>query len=606
MTYDHELKIGSETKRLSLAQREDGTKYYSVIEETPQYRNPLRFIQENWIGGHGQVDFRIPDKYFEGQSIDTTVDGKVILGPEIIEVKENDASNIEAPVAFAWYPAVSNLYCATGTKVYVFDATNVNLVAMNASPANISDLKIHNLVMYAARSNVGAYQWSSNGTDFQATDLVANTFNKFMTSPNAAGTATVLWGSTNPNQLRSTTDGQSVANGGSAWTSPAYIGDTADNINNLFLVNDKLMVGKSDGLWHYDSDGGTHQLMSDLRISRSTDNFKYITDWQAGVYFSLLRSMGEITSYNSYEPMGPLYGIDDIGKVGDIVGVTADKDNLFIAVDEGTNTIIYKGRERRTPDGLRWEFCPFVFLGTKACATISIVQHSSTDRRLWFGYGVNAAFVRLSDNPTADTNYRFCANGWARMSYDLGTNLYWDKLYQSIITQTINCVANQDVIVSARKDTETTANAITNAIISNGMTMTNLISPINCNRVQFQLNLRTATNTKTPEVSYFEARGTERPETIRIHEAVYLLGDEPTRRTETIRTFLRGGRTSKTLIKFADLRYGDKTAGTSSGDYVWTVMEPGYPQEIELTHTKSKQPEMGVKVRLREVNYTIS
>jgi len=130
-----------------------------------------------------------------------------------------------------------------------------------------------------------------------------------------------------------------------------------------------------------------------------------------------------------------------------------------------------------------------------------------------------------------------------------------------------------------------------------------MTSAINCNRVQFELDLRTATNTVSPEITYFEARGVEKPETIKVHECVYSLGDSTSRRTKAVRTFLRGARTTQSLIKFADLRYGDDTATTS---YVWVVMQPGYPQEVEVFQGKGKQPELGLKVRMQEVSYTVS
>jgi len=115
--------------------------------------------------------------------------------------------------------------------------------------------------------------------------------------------------------------------------------------------------------------------------------------------------------------------------------------------------------------------------------------------------------------------------------------------------------------------------------------------------------MATGTNTKTPELSYFEARGIEKPEIIRIHDATYRMGDTASRRAKTIRDFLRGGRTSTSLIKLADLRYGDTTGGTT---YAWVVMEPGFPQEVEIVYEKGAQPELGMRCRMREVSYTIS
>ena len=111
------------------------------------------------------------------------------------------------------------------------------------------------------------------------------------------------------------------------------------------LQNNKLMVGKEDNLFHVDSNGGVHPFRDDLKINSSTNNYKYVAEWQTSVYHSEARGMAEITAYNSYDVMGPLFGIDDINKVGDIVGMAGDKDWLYVAVDEGTNTIIYKGRE---------------------------------------------------------------------------------------------------------------------------------------------------------------------------------------------------------------------------------------------------------------------
>ncbi|GAH23470.1 unnamed protein product, partial [marine sediment metagenome] len=105
-----------------------------------------------------------------------------------------------------------------------------------------------------------------------------------------------------------TTDGTVKAGAGTGvdWSSPAYIGDTSNNLTNIFLVNDNLMQGKEDNLWHYDSDGGTHPLMNDLRHNRSATNFKYVVEWQTAVYFSLVTGLGKISSYNSYSTVGPL------------------------------------------------------------------------------------------------------------------------------------------------------------------------------------------------------------------------------------------------------------------------------------------------------------
>jgi hypothetical protein len=312
---------------------------------------------------------------------------------------------------------------------------------------------------------------------------------------------------------------------------------------------------------------------------------------------------------------------DDIGDFDLCVGIAGDKDNLYVAMEAHTNIFpysfpwtfttssdnfvtIYKGVQRWAGNALRWEWCPWVNVGSNTCNVLAICQHTDTDRRLWFGYGNNAGYVNIVKTPTAtDSTARFASPGWLRMSYTYGTDPYWDKLWQSIVTETEGCAPGQTVTPKYRKDTDTSATALTSAITTNGVVKTNLTSALSCNRIQFEVHLATDDDTKTPEVRYFQARGIEKPEVIRIHEAVYRVAGKPSISTETLRDFLRSGETSTSLIKFADLRYGQSTGST---DYVWVVFEPGYPQEVEITHEKGRKPELGIKVRMREVSFTIS
>jgi hypothetical protein len=324
--------------------------------------------------------------------------------------------------------------------------------------------------------------------------------------------------------------------------------------------------------------------------------------------------MCEITANDQIDFMGPLTEIDDIGKVGTCVGLTADKDFIYAAFDEGTNTIIYKGREITRTIGnyetLRWEWCPFIFLSTNACSSITVCQHSASDRRLWFGYGANAGFVILSDDPVADSDYRYTSSGFVRIPYIYGTDQYWDKIFHSVITETANCSSTITVRPYYRKDTDTSVSALTAAITTNGTVKTNLsvttTGIVSAKRIQFELDLATTDSAISPECRFFQVRGTEKPEEVRIHESVYSLGTSPAETAKTLRDYLRGGRTSTSLIKFADLRYGQKTSGTTTGDYVWVSMMPSYPQEIEVSHGKNEMPELGLKCVFKEIPYTIS
>lgn len=607
--YDHEITINGVTKKFALGKRPDGGSLYEVSEILPPVsgegevspNQALEFKQTDWVGGHGQGEYDLPDMYAEGQSIDTTNDGRIILGPLINSVGVSGGDLGANPVAFRWFAAIGKLMLATNAKVFWYDGTNFVEKAVLAGVTH-EGMTEYAKILYLTRGTTGAYNYTADGATFTATDLDDTTSEKFIASPNPAETAEVLWKFAKPNEVKQTTDGRTVAAGGAQWSSANYIGDTSKDITNLMLINNILLIGREDNLYELRTDGGVGPLYSDLRHNQSTNNFKYSTNWKSALYFSLVTGMGEIFGNVGLEAVGPLQALRELDKVGTIVGLTSDRNFIYVAVDEGTNTIIYKGREIDRYGILRWEWCPFVFLGTNACSLLYVCQHTASDRRLWFGYGDNAGYVTLSDNPTADSAYKYAPSGWVRSSYFDAGYRNWDKLYQYLETQTKGCTSTITVQPMYLKDTDTTASNLTPIIKTNGTKKSYLLNEIACKRIQLQYNLATATNTITPELTYSRLRGILKPENMRIHDATYTFGDEPTKRTKTLRDFLRSGRTSTQLIKFADLRYQESTEDKT---YHWVTMLQS-PQEVEILHEKDRQPELGLRCLFQEMDYTVS
>ncbi len=748
-THDHEIVIDSTTRRLNLARDKNGRALCTVTEDVPQYNARLEIAQKDWTNGHGHYEFDDPKGYFEGQSIDTSIEGKIILGPgmnstpivdnfldgaqaddggaftnELTASRNGTANDItllpavpapndayyfgsastfsklyinvgtagvgtwdivwefwngstwttptvtatsnvqnfktdgltslsfsvltnwtttavngvtlywirarvdtysavttqpkgteawvensttltfgESPVCFLWSTALGLEYVATASKIYEMTTTAYNAtwrqVTVFAS-GTISDMVEYNGVAYIALGASTYYQYTTDMRTFTATDLTDGYAIKFLTAPNAAGTANVLWKAKTVNEISSTTNGKTVAGGGVQWTSPAYIGDTSNNIVQPFLFNDELMIGRTDNLYNYDNAGGIHALMDELKEARSTNNFKYVAHFQSGVYFSLDTSIGELigSSPGIFSRVGPLDNIDDISKTGVCVGLSSDSKFLYAAIDEGTNTHIYRGRPNE--DG-RWNWCPWIFLSTTACATIAVSQLSPTIKRLFFGYGNTAAWAQIFDNPLVDSGSTYATSGYLRMSYIYGNNPFWDKMVQTVVTETANCAAGITITPKYRKDTDTSASALTSAITTNGVVKTSLTSALSCKRIQFELHLATNDTAITPQVRLFIARGVEKPETVRTYECVYDIGSDPSIKGKTFRTFLRGGRTSTSLIKLADLRWGEFTTGTAGTDYHYVVMQPGYPKEDDKIHETERAPEDLISVRWQEV-----
>jgi hypothetical protein len=763
-SYDHEIQAGTTVTKLKLLKDSNGQPMYNVAEIVPDHQQLLEIGQKDWTGGHGQYEYENPTMYFDGQSIDTTQENRVLLGPQInvestgsvqkqnytagydstasvygvnwgaqtftpadnhtvgylklylkcrsgcgyvtvsirntvvgpsgpdlltITFNGEDYSPLSAAMSWITIPlgnglsltsgviygivlraptaSVSNAVLwgidvtasayagghawtsgdsgsswglagaqddflfeewttaattSSGIPLCFFWASTVNTLLMICGTAesgagdvflystgwNIATTVLTTAVqlaefngkVYAACGTSQPYQYSTDASTYTASTLTDHHAVKFMSAPNAAGTLNVLWKLLTPNQLTSSVN---PINGGTEFdTPPAYIGDTSNNVTNVFMSGDEIMVGRTDNLYYYDNSGGVHALKDDLKTGRSTNNFKYVCDYQGATYVSVGTGVAEIVGghLGTYDIMGPLTKTGDIDKVGICVGLTSDSDYLYVAILEEGNTVIYKGE----CNSGTWEWSPLVYLGSNKCVVIYVAQHGPTDRRLWFGYGNYTAWVQLTDNPSTDPTSRFAPSGFIRMSYVYGTNQKYDKMFQNLVTETAACTAGITVTPKYRTDASTTmTNFTAAAITTNGVVNTLAGTAISCKRIQMEFDLATNDSTISPQLLTYGLQGNEKPTTYRIHEAVYEAENKSSRRSETVRGALRSARASTALIRFADLRWGETVAGTAGTDYWNVIMEAGYPQEIPITTNKGQPPEIGLKVRFRETNW---
>ena len=611
-THDHELKIDSTTDRFYLVKGDDGRAMYQVIEDIPEYQRDLRFTQFDWKGGHGQHTFRYGDMYYQGASIDTTEDGIVALGPLATQVLESDDTQLDSYITnFFWAETAGKLICSTnaagGTgNVYLY---GTKWTVATDTIAGVLQFAEFDGKVYAAMGSTTAYEYTTDCDDWTTSTLAVNATDKyangFLVAPNSAGTGEVLWKFIVPNKIYSAAAPVNGATGTDNWSSAIYVGDTTTNIINMFLNGNKLYVGKENGLFWVDANGAAHQI---LELPQSTYNFKWVCEWQGSTYFSVLNGMAELTVAGTYRLMGPRSDTDGILRDLSICGIASDKDFLYVHT---LDYPIYKGREVLRGNELRWEWCPWVTTTSTPYTPIAVIQHTTTDTRLWFGNAnFDSAWAKIVDHPTAPSSgATYTTAGWLRMSYTYGSNPIWDKLWQSVVLECEGLASGETVQIKYRDDNDTTATeCVATATIgtTNGVTEHMFATALANKRIQFEIHLASDTSSGSPKVRLFQAKGTEKPTTVRTHEAYYRVGDRPSDRAKTIRALLRTARTSTTLIKFADLRYGQKTSGTSSGDYVWCVMEPGYPKEVEIAHAKGMQPELAIMVRLKEVSFTIS
>jgi hypothetical protein len=519
------------------------------------------------------------------------------------------------------YSATVTKYVGWGTSLFLTNATSIYEVVSGVAWervifATISDLCLYNETLYVGRGNSTLWSYTTDGDTYTQTDLVGANAVKFLIAPNSAGTLDILYSAKTPNELYYTTNGKTVADGGIALSSVAYIGDTSSNITNLFLHNGQIFIGREDGLYIYDSDGGVTPLLTELELNKSAYNFKYYAQYQGNTYISVLGGIFEISQYNTIQKIDVVSQGDNIDHSIFCTGLTSDTDYLYALLQETGDTNfttinqVWKGRQQYINDNLEWEWCG---IGQKSSTTgdeegLTAYGGTATSQYLYYAGNGLVSFFLTKYPLNTDSGYIPAVTSYLITSYDYGTDPNFDKVISSIVTETRNCNATNYITISYRKDTDTAFTACTGNITTNGVVETNLTATVTYNKIQFKITFTTTGVATTPALSFIKVKGYEVPEVKRIHDVYYKAADSPEYRTSDIRDFLRTGRTTTTLIKLTDLRYVQYKGvqGTTAGDYVWVRMLSGYPLEDEVKHADGRQPELMIHCKFEEIPYTIS
>jgi len=530
-------------------------------------------------------------------------------------VGKSGMSLTEAPVTIyrsdVLAAASGQMLVATATKVFYHNNSSSMVTRLSESttnPSGVLQFIDYNGVIYAARGASTAYSYSTDGDTWTATTLSDTNANGFLVCPNPAGTQDVLWKFKTPNEVKFTTDGRV---GGVQWSSVNYVGDTSTNITNMMLLNDRLLVGKTNNLYYLDSDGGIHAIYDDLRNQVAPtiiQNFKYTTKWLGGLYFSLMTRLGEMTSAYEINTLGPWREYEDFQAVfatassRECSGLAICNDSLLIMYNEGSNYTLYRG----ITIGGQWFWHPITSLSTNASTCMATGIAVTTSERIYLGYGNYVKLISVRPRPyRIYGGYTHSASGYVITGFWDGGYPQADKMIQSVVTRAINLSATETISVDYLKDTETSWTSMISAITTSGTVETYLTTPITFKKISFKITIASDTTdtTTVPTLEHFQVNGVLKPEVGRVHECTYMADSKTGLRGSTIRNALRTARTSTTMVKFADLTYDESTSGTN---YHWVVMLPGYPQEITVVHQKGQPAEKAIKCRWLEVDYPVT
>jgi len=504
-----------------------------------------------------------------------------------------------------------------GTYKLFADIGGIYMYQIWEAPSRISSMAWYDSKLFIALNGATYYYYDSYDT-FTESTLTDNDATIFIVTQNVTKTDSILW-KADANEIASSSN---PVNGGEQWTSPAYVGDgVRSSIETLMLSpSGTLLVGLDTGLiYEYNSDGGLDLLYQPNELSHAFTGLNGAFDSQMGqthfqnnLYFITENSVLEITSYGSIREIGPLNfpteSIDATDYWPFYSGITSNVNGLYIAVTyEGPDpytdnyTVIYKSKP--TSDGV-FNWSPLVKVDVAVAALwLGLTVSSST--MLYWNNDYDFGTAALLDNPLA-TGSSNTTGGYLRTSYDYGTHPNWDKIITSVIIETAGCsdaLYGASVSVSYLKDEDTTATEIVSTIDTNGIQKIDLSTPITGKRFSYEIHLDTDTSGLIPTVRYFEVLGVEKPTLYRLHQCVYKLGADPDEAVKTIRDFLRGGRTTTDLIKFADLRFDETTSGTAGTNYYYVTME-SEPQIEEIYNEKTGEPDLAIRVTFRETNFT--
>lgn len=609
---DISLLIGSETKSFDLA-IENNQKLFSTREEpiipvralfdVPSYgdlppEKILAFVQNNWRGGMGQKNrFNVMDMYAEGQSIDTREPNQVILGPLI-----NTLTNGEIAVTIVFLDFFeSREYAASTRYVYKLDVDKLGWTeVLDVGAGDTIECIGHYDGCIYVGCTTGKYYYSDTGENAAWTQSTLDdaVMHEICVAPPFSGTKDVLVLAKRPNEVRTAI---APLNGEAGWTDPPYyVGDENADITSLFILNGTLFIGKEDGLWALPTDGRPVMVIS-YKEQKNSTNFAYHTNWQEVFYGSgagdILELIGGSSSMFSSDYMGPLERSPELATIGDIKGITSDDKNIYVVFLVGSNYIIYAGRERRDDKyGLRWEWTPYIYLGTNVCGAIKVMQRSGESPLLWFAYGTTMAHAILAKAPhypLGDTAYRFCAQGHLITTFfDAGYDT-WAKIFYQLWSIAENLTTGITIDVHYWKDTDTDWTELT-TITANGVQSVDLAA-LSCKKVRLKFTLKSGTNTVTPILREYIYRGVLQPEITKTLDFTVILGQSASRKPSSDLAFLEGGRVATAPITLKDLRFGTTK---------YVTFLPNSPIEIEAFDEASKQPSYRARILAQQLNWT--
>lgn len=263
-----------------------------------------------------------------------------------------------------------NIYAGCGRTIFKWDDTNEIFNAVYYDAAyTITDLISFDGALYAGRGTSAVYLRSTDGTTWAAP--ATNTGNArfaefFARARNASGDLALFKNRTN--QISVSTDPSDTAN----WGSEIKCGDSDRNITNLFSANDRLYVGREDGLFQYSRTANKFlDLQPEANLFPDDSNFK-AAQGRSGAIFagggdqSFFRiDVGNFDGSYVWTDLSYIFKAPAFrGFGGRVTALTQDRNNLFVALADDLAS---------ESSGFPYTF-PFSFAGANLSRTVKLLS----------------------------------------------------------------------------------------------------------------------------------------------------------------------------------------------------------------------------------------
>lgn len=375
---------------------------------------------QDWSGGCG-LEQELPGaqrstSYSYTRGVDLSWPGKMYLSPQ----RQSDTDTGGEEIIKILFTSLG-LFAITDEAVYEYNTTT-DVWDSRLSSVTPTDIIEYESNVFVAMGDSSAYQYSSDGTSWTASNLTENDYTYWTTRAGSAGQ--VLWGIKENGSLRNNTDG---TNGGAAWSAATQVGDTWETVTNMLVAETEIFVFKEEGIWTFD--GTTVDDIFPARDLAVPDNGKHTLLWRNGyIYTNYGTQMFEIEpishSIRQVFPLDERLGHPEIN--GDITAIGGDSQHIYFGLKNAAgNTYIMKGN----PVDQEWH--TWTYLGANDCTAIAPQRAgavNSSNPVVVFAYGDTLShYILPGPNllPEDDASYRYETTGNAIWPWiDGGMALY--------------------------------------------------------------------------------------------------------------------------------------------------------------------------------------